>query len=282
MMNYTSINPYLGLQVNLSYPDAMNTDSEILKDLLYNNRLLVFKNWHNCSSTDLVKFSEKFGIPWKLQKYKNLNEAGYQDILGNAYTVYSNKSYRRLDNDVGIPWHVDVANEPNMERYPTRLLYCVELPTHYEGLTTDFANLAYAYENLNEDEKQLFESSYFVYQSWQNIGTNIQELSAVAIHPYTKKKFLRFNAVSQKEGWIRNWVQYDVNGNKNYLSNDILKKYIDDFGNKYKYCHAWEIGDLLVFDNWATMHRKGSGNIFQDSQGLRSYIRITVDTGLET
>ncbi len=279
MINCTSLNEYIGVKVDLSYESAMDTDSAILRDLLYKHKLLVFKGWHNLEPEQLTKFSQKFGTIWSQEKYKMINEDVKTDNSGLAYTEYTDKSYDILST--GIPWHVDIANEPIMEKCPSRVLYCKGLPSHFEGFTTDISNMVAAYENLTPSFKKFFDSVYLTYQSWQKPGRYIREYPAVATHPYTKEKYLRFNAVSKTAGWVRDWFTKLPDNTKKYHPNELLKKIIEEKGDAYKYCHSWDIGDLIIFDNWGTMHRKGDGILYEDNVGVRSFIRITIDTGFK-
>lgn len=279
MISYNSINQYLGARLSLSYEDAMSASNEELREMLFTHKVLVFENWNNLLPRQVTEFSRKFGQEWPARWYADHREAARIDGLGRAYTDYTDKSYARLFS--GIPWHVDIANEPGKPRYPARILYCVATPTHFTGLSTDVSSMAAAYNNLSPDEKTLFDNSYLIYQSWQQPGTYVKELPAVEIHPYTKEKFLRLNAVSQENGWIRGWYTLNPDGTKKHLDNEVLKKYVKDLGDKYQYVHNWKVGDLIIFDNWATMHRKGEGEVFEDSTGVRKFIRISIDTKID-
>jgi len=275
---YNTINQYLGCAVNLTYDEVMAYSSDELRDLLFTRKVLVFKNWHNLTPKAIIDFATKFGKPWSYQWYKSIKEDARLDSAGRAYTDYTDTSYARLVN--GIPWHVDIANEPGKPRYPARILYCVGLPDKYTGLTTDIANLARAYSDMSDGEKAALDTTFYTYQSWQKVGTNIKDLPAVAEHPYTKEKFIRLNAVSQTNGWIRSAYQMQ-NNIPHYIHNDTLKAAIASIGEKYQYSHSWEVGDLVIWDNWSTMHRKGAGEISDGNTGARRFVRISVDTGLD-
>lgn len=279
MIDYNSLNEHIGINVHLSYDDAMNCTNDELRDLLFKHKVLLFKNWNSLSNAQVIDFAEKFGSIWGSRWYLDHNEAVKYDSIGRAYTDYSDHSYSRLFT--GIPWHVDIANEPNKPRYPARILYCVELPSSFNGLSTDVSNMAAAFNNLTTAEQLELEATRFVYQSWQKVGTNIKELPAIETHPYTKEKFIRLNAVSQTNGWIREWYKILPGGDKKSLDSEELKKLVLDTGNKYQYVHNWEVGDLLIFDNWATMHRKGVGAINEGSTGRRRFTRISIDTKID-
>ena len=256
----------------------MQYTSDELKELLFTKKVLVFKGWHNLEPKAILDFANKFGIPWSYQWYNSIRENAKLDSNGRAYTEYTDSSYARLVN--GIPWHVDIANEPGKPRYPARILYCVGVPDKFTGLTTDIANLARAYSDMSDDVKSTLLDTFYTYQSWQKIGTNIKDLPAIAEHPYTKEKFIRLNAVSQTNGWIR--AAYTlIENEKQYISNEDLKATISAVGEKYQYSHSWEVGDLVIWDNWATMHRKGTGEILEGNEGRRQFIRLSIDTGLD-
>jgi alpha-ketoglutarate-dependent taurine dioxygenase len=277
MINFTQLTDYIGASVNHSYNEAMEIPDTYWKELLHTKKVLLFKNWKNLEPKDVASFSTKLGSLWNKEMYDYTREHSYLDENDNTYTVYSNQSYLRLSQD--IPWHVDIANEPNFERYPIRVLYCKNLPSHYEGLSTDVSNLIALYNELSTDEKEQFANSYFTYQSWQYPGTYIKDLSAVCKDPYTNELFLRINVVHPDKGWIRSWYELNDDGTKTVLDNNTLKQIIQQRCHKYMYSHDWEVGDLLIFDNWGTIHKKGKGAIFEDSTGSREFIRVTVNNG---
>ena len=275
MFIYKKLVDHLGIFVDISYDTAMSIDGSSWKDLLYKNKVLVFKDWQGLSPEQLCDFSKKFGSPWTKEMYDYTRE---NSVLGQnniSYTHYNNKAYSRLSAD--IPWHSDIANEPNFKKYPIRMLYCIGLPSHFDGNSTNISNLAKAYSELSDQEKEYFENVTFTYQSWQYPGTNIVDYSAVEVHPYTKEKFLRFNVVSKDKGWIRNGYYKNPEGKITELINKDLYALIKETADKYEYVHNWNVGDLVIFDNWATIHKKGSGTIYEDSIGFREFIRLTID-----
>jgi len=280
MIPYTSLNEYAGAIVSLTYNELLQTNNTDLRDLLFEKKVLVFKNFAGLSPKQIIDVASKLGTPWTYKQYTAIKEDARLDATGRAYTDYTNQSYSRLFS--GIPWHVDIANEKEFARYPSRILYCIELPSEFRGMTTDVSNMEAAYSNLTDEEKEFYSNVFFTYQSWQKIGTNIRDLPAVETHPRTGKKFLRLNAVSQDNGWIRAWYKLNSDGTKTYLDNAELKKIVLDLGNKYQYAHNWEVGDMIIFDNWGTLHRKGEGEIFPNSTGNRRFVRISIDTGLDT
>jgi len=279
MIPYNSINQYLGANVELTYDEAMRLTSDELRELLFTKKVLVFKKWNNLTSAQIGEFADKFGTRWTYGQYKHIKEAARVDTSGRAYTEYADTTYARLFT--GIPWHADIANEIGLPRYPARLLYCVGVPSKFTGLTTDVSNLAIAYDKLTSTQKDELEQIYYVYQSWQKVGTNIVDRPAIETHPYTKEKFIRLNAVSVTNGWIRAWYRLNADGTKTWLDNERLKTIVDTLSSTYQYSHSWEVGDLIIWDNWATIHRKGPGTILEDSIGGRKFYRLSVDTGLD-
>lgn len=282
MAHYTTnpLSKHTGIKIDISYDDLISLDDSVLRDLLFKHKALLFKGWLNLTPEQVNKIGKKLGTLWTIPMYNRLRENSSVDSFGDAFTYYTDLSYQRLMS--GIPWHADVANEPGIPRYPARILYCTQVPTQYEGMSTDVSNMAAAYNDLTEKEKEFYSTVYFIYQSWQKIGSNIKDLPAIETHPYTKEKFLRLNAVSMKNGWIRRWYQLLPDGSKMFLDNEVLKQVVKEKGNTYQYSHIWEVGDMLIFDNWSTMHRKGDGTVFEGSQGVRSFIRTTIDTHLDT
>lgn len=277
MINYTTLNDYIGANFLHSYDEAMSfTDGELQK-LLYERKVIVAKNWINLSPTQIINFSKKFGTIWTTESYKKFQENVYHDDHNSPYTVYNYRLWKRLQGE--LPWHTDIANEPGCERYPSRLLYCTELPSHYDGLATEVSNMSIAYNNLTETEKEFWSTVYFTHQSWQKVGTNLIDLPAIETHPCTGEKFLRLNRVGNELGWITQWYTLNSDNNRVYYNIADLNEIVTSVGEKYKYSHDWEVGDVLIFSNWATMHRKGLGTIYDDSVGARTFIRLTINPG---
>jgi alpha-ketoglutarate-dependent taurine dioxygenase len=279
MINYTPINQYIGIKLNHSYNEAMSFTDNELQNLLYEHKIILIKNWNDVSPTQIVNFSKKFGKIWTDDLYKRFQENVSCDDSGTPYSIYNNQLWKRLTGE--LPWHTDVANEPGCERYPSRLLYCTELPSHYTGLATEVSNMAFAYKELSESEKDFYSNVYFTHQSWQKVGTNLIDLPAIGVHPHTSEKFLRLNRVGSSLGWITQWYKINSDNTRTYYNIVSLEEIVTRLGEQYKYSHNWEVGDMLIFSNWATMHRKGLGTIYDDSTGARSFIRLTINPGFD-
>lgn len=274
MITHTKLTEHMGIQIELSYQEAMHESSSNWKDLLYTKKVLVFKNWNGLTPEDMTLFGKKFGSPWTGTQYDCIREHSSLASTGIYYSIYNNKNYPKLED---LPWHVDMANEPNLKKYPIRFLYCIELPSHSEGNSTDISNMIQAYKDLSNEEKEYFSNVTFTYQNFYHPGTNLQELSAVEIHPYTNEKFLRFNVIHKDKGWITTCHYKNIDGSVTTINNREMYAYIKEIASRYEYVHNWKVGDLLIFDNWGTIHKKGSETIYDDSTGSRTFIRLTID-----
>jgi len=276
-IKHTPINKDIGSLVEASFDEMMQFDDFELRELIYRRKALVFKNV-NVSADEMAAFSKKFGKPWTADMYQNHTKEHFKVAANEvAYTEYDDKSYPRLYKS--LTWHCDIANERGLEPFPFRLLYCTDLPTKMKGGSTDVADLGIIrrdWDNKPPHNINL-KNLNFLYNSWQKNFTNQKWYPAIDRHPWTGEEFVRYNAFGTDGAWILRTVIKKEDGDV-WLPNEFMRDLsvgqieATDFLE-----HKWEVGDVLIFDNWATIHRRGDMEILEGSEGRRSFIRISID-----
>ena len=128
------------------------------------------------------------------------------------------------------------------------------------GGQTEWANVAAAYEDLPEADKQAIEGLRVVHsfeaaqlaiipepeaavlESWREFGSRTQPL--VWRHGSGRKSLILGSTVSHIENMDR-------------AEGDALLRRLTDWATKphYVYSHDWQVGDLLMWDNTITLHR---------------------------
>lgn len=278
MINHTPIMPTMGSTVHGTFDELMALDNTELRKLIYKRKALVFKNI-NVDADRMAEFSKKFGSPWTKEMYtKHTKENCLVAKNDVAYTMYDDKSYPRLYKS--LTWHCDIANEKGLEPFPFRLLYCLELPSKMTGGSTDVADLGIIRREWDSNDQHNINLTNlnFLYNSWQKNFTNQKWYPALDKHPWTGEEFVRYNAFGTDNAWILRTKVTHTDGKEVWLENSFMRELSIKQIEATKFLeHKWNVGDVLVFDNWATIHRRGDLEILENSVGRRSFIRISID-----
>jgi alpha-ketoglutarate-dependent 2,4-dichlorophenoxyacetate dioxygenase len=185
---------------------------------------------------------------------------------------------RRIYSLANRLWHTDGSFQDPAARYST-LYACVLPPVRSD---TQFADMRAAYDTLDDETKQMLEglsAHHSIAYSRQTLGFSFseeeQERLKGAVHPMirvnprTKRRSVyvasHANRVMQwpiPEGRILIW---------DLINHATLPQSV--------YSHEWRVGDLVIWDNLATMHR---GTRFDDTRYHRELRRVTtIDVAYE-
>lgn len=198
------------------------------------------------------------------------------NIAAGRYTVPGHPEVMVLSNivengvalglaDAGQDWHTDMSySEPIAF---LNVLHAIKVPRR-NGValgSTEFLDMAAAYDDLPADMKRRIEGKSATHdfnKFWemmlQRPGTQRKPLTAeqrkqkppvshpiVLEHPISGRKALYANI-----GYVT-----QVDGVSKAESDEILAfLFKHQLQEKYKYAHAWNEGDVLVWDNLWTMH----------------------------
>ena len=220
--------------------------------------VLVFRN-QRLSAGDIAAFGHRFGTPRKhaLVKYRhpdypevswltNVEEDGKIDWYGVK---------RATD------WHTDSTYEPELPLLA--MLHALEVPSRKGG--TMFADMRAAYDALSDDLKERLDGLVGLHgRSSGPAGERLygddkgitekhyDELPRPAVinHPATGRPILFVNpmhthgfaGMARDEAWP--------------LIEELATHATQE---QFTYYHSWQVGDLLIWDERATMHR-GAGD----------------------
>jgi taurine dioxygenase len=229
-----------------------------IRDAFAEHPVLVFRNQH-LDAGDIAAFGRRFGTPRKhsLVKYRhpeypevswltNVEEDGNVDWYGVKRAT---------------AWHTDSTYE---ERLPLlAMLHALEVPATKGG--TMFADMCAAYDSLSPEMKQRLGGLVGLHGRTDgpagerlygdDKGKTEKEYTelarpAVVSHPVTGRPILFVNPmhVHGFEGMAREaaWE----------LIEELAAHATQD---RFTYYHSWRVGDLLIWDERATMHR-GAGD----------------------
>ena len=228
-----------------------------LRNLWARHPVLVFRR-QALSEDELAEFSARFGplertvrTDWaspvrpEVSLISNLKDAQTKPIGGLG--------------DGEIQWHSDQSYMLNPAT--GAMLYALELPS--EGGATSWVDLCAAYAGLPERLKRAVEGQRAIFSyvkrlaGYQGVDRVISEEAKtktplilhplVHTHPVTGRKAL----------YLDSTTTVGIDG-IDEASGSALLDDIYEFATqpKFTYCHHWQVGDALLWDNGFTMHRR--------------------------
>ena len=227
-------------------------------DRLDDFAVLVFRKQHLDAPT-LDRFARRFGAPQRhvLERYR------HPDIPEISYVtnVAADGSVDRFGVRRATVWHSDATYEAKLPRLA--MLHALEVPT--EGGGTLFADMRAAWDGLpDETRTQLLPltglhrfnvgpaggAGIYAGQAGTEHGFEDQRHPAVAVHPSSRRRILfvnpahthGFDGMARDAGWR--------------LVEELSEHAVQD---RFIHRHDWRPGDLVIWDERATMHR-GAGD----------------------
>ncbi len=279
------LHPVLGAEVtglDLTLPVSTIPQRE-LKSAIDQYGVVVYRNPTPPSDAQHVEFSRLFGPVEVGPMFKvtgdtkkridnpALVDVGNLDPDGNIMKADNRRMLFRKGDRL---WHADMSFHHNRATYS--LLLGHEIPPEGAGGDTEFADMRAAYDALPAEIKTMIENltvEHSIWHSRQLAGfpePTQEELDSrppahhklVHVHPGSGRKTLYLAAhASHIVGWPVGLGRGLI---KNLMSFATQPQFI--------YRHKWKLGDLLMWDNLATMHRATE---FEDTRYRRDMRRAT-------
>ncbi len=246
-----------GLDLSKPLSDA---DVEALKEAWSDHIVLLFRG-QKLTDDDLIRFSRLFGTldiaPASATDYAGAQEKSRPEIWIISNVVENGKPIGAL-GDKEAEWHTDMSYvaEPPM----ASVLYSLEIPS--KGGDTSFANMYKAYEALPADLKRAVEGRIVNHDS---STTSVGELRAgagavtdVRLAPGAKHPMVRTHPVT---GGRALYLGRRLNAYVEGLELDESERLLDALWAhcakpEFSWTHKWRVGDLLIWDNRAAIHRR--------------------------
>jgi taurine dioxygenase len=257
-----TLGPTLGATVtglDLREPVDRETADSLIDDLA-RHRVLVLRD-QKIDHADHVRFSRNFG-PLDVYPVTRYVVPEYPEVLKISNIFENGEPIGLYDGDDQEEWHTDYSWKPVMSK--ASLLYSAVAPE--EGGDTIFADATTAYDDLPDSVKERIENLRAVhsmaYLVDQELKTNPHkkpltpeerertpdvEQPLVRIHPVTGRRSLLLGSMM-----ISGVVGLDEADSTALL--DQLHAHATSA--KYLYRHRWSVGDLVIWDNDATMHTR--------------------------
>ena len=168
-------------------------------------------------------------------------------------------------------WHTDASFQDPPGRYS--MLSAKVVPA--VGADTEFADTRAAYDALDADQRSRLQSlrvHHSIAHSRQTLGFEFstEEAAALggAVHPLVRtlpRSHRRSLYVASHASRIVDWPVPE--------GRLLLRELIEHATQReFVYRHAWQVGDLVIWDNRATMHR---ATPFDDATDRRELRRVT-------
>lgn len=251
-----------------SLTEVLALDDKYVTDLVVNNDLLVLRGCGaNLTDHDLVAVTSKFGKVWDQSIYDKWYIAPKSSLFDLEKTVdyYKGKMH--------MPWHADMPHVEN-DSYPGRMLYMSKNTIDQSGNTT-WLHLEHAWSQLTDQERNSYNNYEFVFHDYYRPNTRIEKFPFLKINPKTNKISPRINCYYSTK-FIFAWIHHvELNGTQ--LNENDLDKFMSDTYSKLEqqnnviYDHTWEEGDIVIYNNWASVHKRAT----VDSQSPRLLKRLT-------
>lgn len=264
MTTYTlePLTPAFGARVvglDLSEPVDRGTADALVADLT-RHRVLVLTG-QRLEHEDHVRLSRMFG-PLDVYPVARYVVPEHPEILKISNIFVDGEPIGLYDGDEQEEWHTDYSWKKVMSR--ASLLYSAVAPA--EGGDTIFADSTTAYDDLPEELKERIEGLHAVhsmaYLVEQELETNPYK------KPLTPEERERTPDVAQP--LVR---RHPVTGRRSLLLGSMIISGIPELdpdegralldrlhehatSPRYLYRHHWSVGDLVIWDNDATMHTR--------------------------
>ena len=245
--------PCMGLDLNAT-PDAPDV-IDALVDALHENRMLVIKRQH-LDVENYVAFGRQMGEPIiHVVKAIRMDNCPEVAVVGNVGERSKSDPLRLAASF----WHTDQAYED--EPASATMLYCLAAPK--EGGQTMLTDTIAAYDALDDTMKARLEGHVVRHSYGAASGrdgeydargslTEDQRNNVVSVyhplvlkHPATGRRSL-YAVAGTPEG-IEGMADDEGQALLRELKQHVLKP-------AFRYDHTYEVGDLAIWDTFATMH----------------------------
>ena len=244
--------------VDLSKPLDAATFRQI-EDAYDRYSVLVFRG-QTLTPDQQIAFGRRFG-PLEIHVVKKALLKGHPEIL-----LISNVKNEAGEDiglaDAGQTWHTDTSYRDRPSR--GSILYALEIPHDESGKVlgnTKFAGTAKAYEDLPQDMKQRLAGRKAVHSYGfrkRPPGSQRAKITAQVLHetPDVAHPVVRTHPkTGRKALYVFEGECIGIEGMPDSeavpLIHELTEHCIQD---KYIYEHQWQVGDVVMWDNAATLH----------------------------
>jgi taurine dioxygenase len=239
----------VNLSGSLSGPDIQK-----VRKAFDDNIVIVFRD-QNLSEPDQLKAAGYFGTV--ATRKKPLNQVGpggdYDTPFMMVTNIVENGKPIGAFGDGEMWFHHDTSYYPEPHR--ATMLYAMKLTT--SGGETCFSNMYKAYENIPLTLRKKLDGKRVLqmhdYKRRERLNVDAVDLSKIR-HQY-QPIFITHPATGRKALYVSRLMSAKVEGFSRQESDAILEQLFDISEDpEIVYEHQWALGDLILWDNWCSIH----------------------------
>jgi taurine dioxygenase len=249
--------------------DLAKLDSEMSRDLLITLRRskLVLARKQDLDEDAYIRLGSALGTLWTVDG----------ELRGNAespHAVHDRVEIARVSNkggmlqDRAVDWHGDLAHHPTRP-YPGRILYAKAIPNDAVSVTS-WVDLEFGWNHLlSEDERRAVAGQAGQFSAAYDTEWGAVERPILRRHPARGSEW-----PSLDRAFFHGFVGMSPDRSTE-LKKRLLGKLIVSAA---MYRHVWELGDVIIYDNEGTMHRRE--RVYSGAE--RTIWRLTLQYGWST
>ena len=231
----------------------------------YLDHLLLRFRDQKLRADDLLAVARRWG-ELEMPPSKSERSAHHQFEGPAEITVVSNVKEEGVPigelGDGEVIWHSDYS----FKKIPAsmRVLYAVELPPPEHGVNTQFLNTYAAYDDLSPALKQRVHGRTIkhdvAYDSTMNLRSGAQPARDLRTSPGPIHPIVRTHPETGRNSlFLGRRPMHYVNGLSLEESDALLDElWAHTVQDRYAVEHAWRVGDVILWDNRCTLHRRGA------------------------
>jgi taurine dioxygenase len=253
--------PSFGVELKL---DVTAVDADGPRDLLValrRHKLLLVRG-QSPDEDAYVRLGAALGRLWSVSGQLRGNRESPHAVSDRVEIARVSNQGGMLENRA-IDWHSDLAHHPS-EPYPGRILYAKAMPSDAVSVTS-WVDLEYGWKHLlSHDERLRLSGKRGDYQAGYETEWGRTQHDVVRRHPAGEGEWL-----SVDRAFFRGFVDMDKDASDT-LKRKLLSKLIVSSA---MYRHVWQEGDIVIYDNEGTMHRREKVRSAQE----RTIWRLTLE-----
>lgn len=233
----------------------------------YLDHLLVLVRGQQLSDPDLMAVACRFGTiempPVTAEHVAHRHADGLPGI-----TVVSNVRMNGVPigelGDGEVIWHSDYSFREITAGM--RVLHAIELPPAGQGANTEFCNTYAAYDELPDNLKQRVHGMTIkhdtAYDTNQNLRRGAQAVADVRLSPGPSHPIVYTHPETGCNAlFLGRRPKHYVNGLSLEESEALLDElWAHTVQPRFRMVHEWQLGDVVLWDNRCTLHRRGAFN----------------------
>ena len=225
----------------------------------WNDHSVLLVRGQQLTDDDLIAFSRRFGdLDWApVQETGRRFVDGYPEIYVVSNVIVNGEPIGSLGAGEAT-WHTDMSYLTDPPK--ASMLYALEIPP--AGGNTYFCGMYHAYDSLDDDLKHRIEGLFLKHDGTYNSGGYLRQgVSAVdnpvtspgalhplvCTHPDTKRRGLYLGR--RRNAYIQGLPLED----SERLLDELWAMATRE---EFAWHNEWQVGDLVLWDNRCTMHRR--------------------------